>query len=99
MHPLQINGKAPESPENGGFTIYLKPYERGGRMKRAKIDRLCEIRKLNNLSQEAAAELFGVSASYYIKVETGYCKAGRGFIERFRQLFPKEDISIFFDVA
>lgn len=68
-------------------------------MKKAKITRLYEIRKLNNLSQAEAAALFGVSPSYYIKVETGYCKAGRGFIERFRQLFPLEDISIFFEAA
>ena len=65
-------------------------------MKKAKITRLYEIRRLNGLSQEAAAALFGVSASYYIKVETGYCKAGRGFIERFRELYPNEDINIFF---
>ena len=65
-------------------------------MKNAKITRLIEIRRLNGLSQEAAAALFGVSKSYYIKVETGHCKAGRGFIERFRVLYPKEDINIFF---
>ncbi|MDO4421559.1 MAG: helix-turn-helix transcriptional regulator [Eubacteriales bacterium] len=65
-------------------------------MKKAKITRLYEIRKLNNLSQAEAAALFGVSPSYYIKIETGACKAGRGFIVRFTKLFPLEDINIFF---
>lgn len=67
------------------------------KMKRAKITRLYEIRKANGLTQEQAAQLFGVSKSYYCQVESGNCRAGRGFIERFAFLFPYENLSIFFE--
>jgi transcriptional regulator with XRE-family HTH domain len=60
------------------------------------VQRLQEIRGLNDLTQKEAASLLGVSFSYYAKVESGYCKAGRGFIERFKKLYPFEDASIFF---
>lgn len=66
-------------------------------MSRIKVKRLYEIRKANGLTQSQAAALFGVSKSYYVQIETGNCKAGRGFIEVFRRLFPTEDINIFFN--
>lgn len=60
------------------------------------IKRLCEIREFNGWTQKQAAEHFQVSYSYYVKVEQGAVKAGRGFIERFAELLPYEDVSIFF---
>ena len=97
----QRKAPTPEKPRKQRVIIVLKHHNTTTKgvkntMKKAKITRLYEIRRLNGLSQEAAAELFGVSKSYYIKIETGYCKAGRGFIERFRELYPNEDINIFF---
>ena len=68
-------------------------------MKRNKITRLYELREKNNLTQEEAAALFGVSASYYRQVECGNCRAGRGFIERFKMLYPYESIDFFFEVS
>lgn len=58
--------------------------------------RLCDIRHFYGQTQKEAAKLFRVSPSYYIKIEGGFCKAGRGFIERFHELYPEEDVNIFF---
>lgn len=68
-------------------------------MKRAKITRLYELRKKNGLTQTQAAALFGVTFSYYTKIESGYCRAGRGFIEKFKELYPYESIDFFFEVS
>lgn len=62
-------------------------------------NRLIELRRVNNMTQYQAAKLFNVSFSYYVKVETGTCKAGRGFIENFKRVYPRETTDIFFEVC
>lgn len=50
------------------------------------------------LTQKQMAVIIGVSISYYSKVEAGYKKAGRNFIEKFKSNFPDAGIdSIFFN--
>lgn len=48
-----------------------------------------QYRDSRGLTQERMAELLGVSKSYYIKVESGHCKAGRGFIQKLYKVFPE----------
>ena len=58
--------------------------------------KLIELRAINNQTQEQAAKLFDVSTSYYAQVECGAVKAGRGFIEKFKSVYPNETTDIFF---
>lgn len=56
------------------------------------------FRKTKMLTQKQMAVIIGVSISYYSKVEAGYKKAGRNFIEKFKSNFPDAGIdSIFFN--
>ena len=57
---------------------------------------LKDFRTNLNLTQSEMASKMEVSLSYYIKVEQDTAKAGRGFIESFRQAFPNESTDIFF---
>ncbi len=61
------------------------------------INRLLELRRLNGQTQKQASDLFNVSKSYYVQVELGTCKAGRGFIEQFKRIYPNESTDIFFE--
>ncbi len=62
-------------------------------------NRLVELRKMNKQTQTEAANLLNVSFSYYVKVENGTVKAGRGFIEAFKKVYPLETTDIFFGGA
>lgn len=42
------------------------------------------------------AEKMNISKSYYEKVEKGFKKPGRGFLEKFKETFPEGDMNIFF---
>ena len=53
---------------------------------------LRQVRQKNKLTQLEMSLLLGVSFSYYVKVESGKVRAGRGFIEKFAVRFPYEDI-------
>ena len=57
---------------------------------------LKDFRARKNLTQLQLANKLNVSLSYYIKVEQGIVKAGRGFIEKFIQAFPDESSDMFF---
>lgn len=62
-------------------------------------NRLIELRRINKQTQADAANLFNVSFSYYVKIEEGTVKAGRGFIEKFKKVYPCESTDIFFEVC
>ena len=57
---------------------------------------LKDFREKKQLSQQQIAMRLDVSPSYYIKVEQGVVKAGRGFIEKFIKAFPEESSDMFF---
>ncbi|MEG2353724.1 MAG: helix-turn-helix transcriptional regulator [Clostridium sp.] len=57
---------------------------------------LIKFRNSLNLTQEEMAIKIGVSKSYYSKIERGFKKPGRGFIEKYKETFPNKDINIFF---
>ena len=58
--------------------------------------RLKEIRQKQGLTQKQTAELLKVSESYYQKIEGGFSSVGYGFIKRFREVYPNEDITALF---
>lgn len=60
------------------------------------MKQLKEFRVQKNLTQHQLAIKLNVSPSYYIKVEQGTAKAGRGFIEKFVKAFPGESTDMFF---
>ena len=57
---------------------------------------LKEFRARENLTQYQLAKKLDISPSYYIKVEQGIAKPGRGFIEKFIRAFPGESTDMFF---
>ena len=57
---------------------------------------LASIRKKLNLTQAEMAEKLDVSFSYYQKIENGYKQPSYNFINKFTEIFPDTDISIFF---
>lgn len=60
------------------------------------MKQLKEFRVRKKLTQQQLAIKLNVSLSYYIKVEQGIAKAGRGFIEKFVKTFPDESADLFF---
>lgn len=56
------------------------------------MNTLRTVRDKNKLTQIEAARLFGVSLSYYTKLENGTKKPGRAFLARFCELYPFEDV-------
>lgn len=63
-----------------------------------KLLALKEFRANKGLSQKAMAESIGVSLSMYEKVERGYIKASRNFMESFKTKYSQIDIeNIFFN--
>ena len=60
------------------------------------MEQLKSFRVRKNLTQHQLAIKLNVSPSYYIKVEQGIAKAGRGFIEKFVKAFPDESTDMFF---
>ena len=62
-----------------------------------KIIRLITLRLENNETQEQAAKKLGVSYPYYTQIDSGQVKAGRGFIEKFKKVYPNESVDIFFE--
>ncbi len=61
------------------------------------MSHLFEFRSNLNLTQRQMAEKMNISKSYYEKVEKGFKKPGRGFLEKFKSTFPEIDINIFFN--
>ena len=51
-----------------------------------------EVRKINRLSQKQLAELLGVSRSYIEKIERNKVKPGKGFLQKYKEVFPYERI-------
>lgn len=60
------------------------------------MKQLKDFRVSKRLTQIQLANMLNVSPSYYIKVEQGVVKAGRGFIEKFVKAFPNESSDLFF---
>ena len=60
------------------------------------MNELRDFREERNLTQHQLAIKLNVSLSYYIKVEQGIAKAGRGFIEKFVKAFPEASADMFF---
>ena len=60
------------------------------------MKQLKDFRVSKKLTQHQLAKRLNVSPSYYIKVEQGIVKAGRGFIEKFVEAFPDESADLFF---
>ncbi len=60
------------------------------------MNALIEFRNEQNLTQKEMAKKIKVSKSYYEKVEKGFKKPGRGFLEKFKETFPSIDMNIFF---
>lgn len=61
------------------------------------METLLEFRNSQNLTQRQMAKKMNVSKSYYEKVEKGFKKPGRGFLEKFKKAFPNGDMNIFFN--
>lgn len=59
-------------------------------------EELKKLRKANKLTQLEMAESIGVSLSMYEKVERGYIKASRNFMESLKRKYPQIDIGKFF---
>ena len=58
---------------------------------------LREFRQTTGLSQDRMARRMGVSMSMYEKVERGFAKPSRGFMEKLKEQFPDASIDeIFF---
>lgn len=57
---------------------------------------LLKIRKQLGLTQAEMATRLNISTSYYQKIERKFVKPGRGFIEKFMDQFPEEDINLLF---
>lgn len=63
------------------------------------MDRLREFRKSHNLTQEAMANVLGITVSMYEKVEGGRANASSAFMKRVKRAFPEVNIdNIFFAV-
>ena len=57
---------------------------------------LKEFRKSRKLTQERMAKKIDVSLSFYTKVESGYRRPSRTFLNNFKSAFPDFDMNIFF---
>ena len=57
---------------------------------------LASIRKKLNLTQAEMADKLDISFSYYQKIENGYKNPSYNFINKFIEIFPEVDVSIFF---
>lgn len=63
-----------------------------------KLEQLKKVRKQKNLTQQQMADSIGVSLSMYEKVERGYIKASRNFMDAFKNKYPNINVdSIFFN--
>ena len=58
------------------------------------MKQLKEFRDKKNLTQQQIAIKLNVSPSYYIKVEQGNAKAGKGLIDKFIKAFPDDRFEI-----
>lgn len=58
---------------------------------------LLVFREGKGITQKEMAELLGVSLSYYQKIEGGFKTPSYNFIWRFKELYPKENLDIFFE--
>lgn len=61
-----------------------------------QLKKLKEFRNGRHLTQREMAISIGVSLSMYEKVERGYVKASRNFIENFKHKYPHIDIDYIF---
>lgn len=61
------------------------------------MQKLKKIREELGLSMDEMALRLNVSTSLYEKIEYGYIKPGRGFIEKLKKVFPYVDANIFFE--
>ena len=57
---------------------------------------LKDFRELMKKTPEEMAKELKISLSYYEKVEYGYIKPSRNFIDKFAKKFPMIDTNIFF---
>ncbi|OKL36225.1 helix-turn-helix domain-containing protein [Domibacillus mangrovi] len=60
------------------------------------LGRLKQFRKEKKLTQREMADYIGVSLSMYEKVERGYIKASRNFMDALKEKYPQIDIEQFF---
>lgn len=61
------------------------------------MKKLKDLRKKNNLTQEAMARRLGITLSMYEKVETGRVNASAAFMQKTKKEFPDASIDdIFF---
>ena len=63
-----------------------------------KMEKLKELRKKNNITQEAMARRLGITLSMYEKVEGGRANASAAFMKKIKKEFPNASIDdIFFN--
>ena len=62
-----------------------------------KLKNLAMFRAEKGIVQREMAELLGVSLSYYQKIEGGFKTPSYNFICRFKELYPEENLDIFFE--
>ena len=60
------------------------------------MDELKAFRNSLDMSAEAFAESMGVSKSLYEKVENGFRKPSRNFMEKLKRKYPQFDMNILF---
>ncbi len=61
------------------------------------MEKLKELRRSHNLTQEAMANKLGITVSMYEKVEGGRAGASAAFMRRIKSVFPEANIDdIFF---
>lgn len=65
-------------------------------MAKKRLEPLYKFRKEKNLTQREIAIVLGFSLSTYEKLERGYIKASRNFIEIFKSKYPHIDIDYIF---
>jgi DNA-binding XRE family transcriptional regulator len=65
-------------------------------MLKKKPMHLKSFRELNRLTQKDMAATIGVSLSMYEKVERGYIKASRGFMEKTKHQYPHVNVDYIF---
>lgn len=59
---------------------------------------LANFREKLGKTQIQMADIIGVSASFYMKIEAGFKTPSYGFITKFKKAFPQIDTNIFFKV-
>lgn len=63
------------------------------------MEELKKFRNSMNLTINEMSQAIGVSKSYYEKIEMGFRKPSRNFIENLKKRFPQFDANIFFNIS